>query len=212
MLHSGLAYNILLHTISMTIAAFDFDGTITRRDTMLEFVAFTHGRLALWGGLLLLSPLLVLMKFGLLSNGWVKLKFFSLYYKGVSHKRFTEYCHAFFESKKGLVYTEAAERIKSHKESGDTVVIVSASPVDWVALFAAWLGVDSVLATELQFDNYHFSGKFSTPNCYGAEKVNRLFAKYPDRDSYRLVVYGDSRGDRELLSIADESHYRFFTA
>lgn len=212
MLHSGLAYHILLHTLSMTIAAFDFDGTITRRDTMLEFVAFTHGRLALWGGLLLLSPLLVLMKAGLLSNEWVKLKFFSLYYKNISHKRFSEYCHAFFEAKKVLVYTSAAERIKSHKESGDTVVIVTASPVDWVSLFAEWLNVDCVLASELQFDNGHFSGKFSTPNCYGAEKVNRLLTKYPDRDSYRLVVYGDSRGDRELLSIADEPHYRLFKA
>ncbi len=196
----------------MTIAAFDFDGTITRRDTMLEFVAFTHGRLALWGGLILLSPLLVLMKFGLLSNEWVKLKFFSLYYKGVSHKRFTEYCQAFFEEKKGLVYTSAAERLKYHKDNGDTVVVITASPLDWVSLFAKWLGADYVLATELQFDNSVFTGRFSTPNCYGAEKVNRLLAKFPDRNSYRLIAYGDSRGDRELLSIANESHYRLFKA
>lgn len=59
------------------------------------------------------------------------------------------------------------------------------------------------------YSNYSPFAIFSTPNCYGAEKVKRLLTKYPDRDFYRLVVYGDSRGDRELLSIADESHYRF---
>jgi phosphoserine phosphatase len=38
--------------------------------------------------------------------------------------------------------------------------------------------------------------------------VNRILALYPDRNTYHLTAYGDSRGDKELLAFADESHYQ----
>ncbi|MCR5180293.1 MAG: hypothetical protein K6C30_03655 [Bacteroidaceae bacterium] len=34
--------------------------------------------------------------------------------------------------------------------------------------------------------------------------MRRLQEIYPDRKDYKLVVYADSRGDEELLAIADE--------
>ena len=54
------------------------------------------------------------------------------------------------------------------------------------------------------------TGRFLTPNCYGAEKVNRIRQLLPDRQHYYLVAYGDSRGDRELLAEADEAYYKPF--
>lgn len=44
------------------------------------------------------------------------------------------------------------------------------------------------------------TGRFLSANCYGQEKVNRLLEKEPERDSYILYAYGDSRRDRELLA------------
>ena len=52
------------------------------------------------------------------------------------------------------------------------------------------------------------TGNFIGNNCYGQEKVNRLLTSQPDRDEYTLIAFGDSRGDRELLAIADESHFK----
>ena len=51
---------------------------------------------------------------------------------------------------------------------------------------------------------------FATPNCKGAEKVRRILGLFPDRESYRLTAFGDSRGDREMLAMADEAHYKPF--
>ncbi len=48
------------------------------------------------------------------------------------------------------------------------------------------------------------TGRFSSRNCYGQEKVNRLLRVEPHRETYRLIAYGDSRGDREMLAFADE--------
>ncbi|MDR2690839.1 MAG: hypothetical protein LBB73_00825, partial [Dysgonamonadaceae bacterium] len=52
------------------------------------------------------------------------------------------------------------------------------------------------------------TGYFSTKNCYGREKVIRLLEKEPDRNTYTLFVYGDSRGDKELMIFADKSWYK----
>ena len=67
-----------------------------------------------------------------------------------------------------------------------------------------------IAGTQIEVINGKLTGRFLTRNCYGKEKVGRLLQLYPDRKSYRLIAYGDSRGDRELLAFADESHYREF--
>ena len=59
------------------VAAFDFDGTLTTRDTLLAFIRFTHGRRGLLGGLLRYAPCLLLMRMGLYPNWKAKERFFS---------------------------------------------------------------------------------------------------------------------------------------
>ena len=54
------------------------------------------------------------------------------------------------------------------------------------------------------------TGRLATANCNGAEKPRRILALFPHREDYRLVAFGDSRGDREMLAMADEAHYKPF--
>jgi phosphoserine phosphatase len=42
------------------------------------------------------------------------------------------------------------------------------------------------------------------------EKVNRLNSLLGELTEYRLYVYGDSSGDKEMLAIADKPYYRTF--
>lgn len=51
---------------------------------------------------------------------------------------------------------------------------------------------------------------FTTANCYGQEKVNRLKALYPQREDYYLTAFGDSRGDKELINYADKGYFKPF--
>jgi phosphoserine phosphatase len=67
-----------------------------------------------------------------------------------------------------------------------------------------------VVGTQIEVKDGRLTGRFLTKNCYGQEKVNRLLSLYPHRQDYCLVAYGDSRGDKELLSFADESHFKPF--
>lgn len=187
-----------------TVAVFDFDGTLTTRDTLLEFVRHTHGTLALYGGLLLLSPVLVLMKLGLYHNGRAKERFFAHFYKGWRYDDFRAAGEAFADIVDGFRREEVLTSLESHCEHGDEVVVVSASIVEWVAPWCLRNGVDKVIATRVATDRGgRLTGRFAGSNCYGREKVNRLLAMLPDREDYILYAYGDSNGDRELLSLAD---------
>ena len=48
---------------------FDFDGTLTRRDTLIAFIRFARGTTCLLRCLLQLLPWLLLMKLRLADNG-----------------------------------------------------------------------------------------------------------------------------------------------
>jgi HAD superfamily phosphoserine phosphatase-like hydrolase len=79
----------------------------------------------------------------------------------------------------------------------------------WVKPFANQLGVDC-LATKLEFSQGVFSGRFNSPNCYGEEKVIRLKQLLGELDNFYIYTYGDSKGDREILSISNEKFYKYF--
>lgn len=196
-----------------TVAIFDFDGTITKKDTFLQFIKFAKGKVAFVLGFLLFSPWLIAMKFHLYPNWKTKQMIFSYYFKGMHLDSFNEICLRFFEEEvDSLLYKDAINCIDTHLRKNDEVVIISASIDNWVRPFAAHLGIKQVLGTQLEIDtsNERLTGYFSTKNCYGKEKVYRLLSAYQDIHQYKLVAYGDSRGDKEMLEYANESHYKPF--
>ena len=193
------------------VVAFDFDGTLTCRDTLLEFMKFSKGPTAFYRAFLLFSPFLLLYKAGLYPNWKIKEKIFSYLYKGMSIKTFDAHCEAFFEGKgRALIRPKAWRAGREHLRAGHETLILTASVVNWVRPFGRALGIGRVEGTLIEVSDGVITGRFLSPNCYGAEKVARLRALFPDRGCYYLTAYGDSRGDRELLRYADEGHLRSF--
>ena len=89
---------------------------------------------------------------------------------------------------------------------GATVYVVSASIEEWVRPWCYRQGVKDVLCTKAEIgSDGRLTGQLKGPNCYGQEKVNRLLEVEPRRQSYTLHAYGDSRGDRELMAIAEKA-------
>ncbi len=193
------------------VAVFDLDGTITCKDTFIEFLRFVGGGTQLYAVFAIYFPLLVLMKLKLYSNQKAKEKIFAHYFKGMPIVQFDDLCCRFFEQKgESLIYAEAKAQIAKHKEQDDEVAIISASIENWVCHFAEALKTDKLFATKVEVQDGKITGRFLTANCYGKEKVKRLMSAYPERDKYYLIAYGDSCGDRELLQFADEQHYKQF--
>jgi HAD superfamily hydrolase (TIGR01490 family) len=187
------------------LVAFDFDGTLTTKDTLLEFVRFTHGLPRLILGVLRYSPLLLLMKMGLYSNGKLKELIFAYFYGGESYEQFVLWGKNFSHLAESMQNMPMIQRLQWHVSKGHTVCIVSASVDEWVRPICLKLGVDEVIATRVEVSSEgKLTGRFSTPNCYGAQKVERLLEVYPRCSISYLYAYGDSQGDKELLAFADE--------
>lgn len=193
----------------MRIEAFDFDGTLTNRDTLLEFIRYTNGNISFIFGILLFSPFLILMKMHLYPNWKVKQSIFSYFYKGLSIADFNRYCNDFASDKKYIIRKEGMDAVQKAIREGSKVLIVSASIDNWVEPFFEGLNV-CVLGTKIEVNDNLITGRFLTKNCYGIEKVNRINEVCQHREDYTLVAYGDSRGDKEMLDYADKGYYKPF--
>ena len=199
------------------IVTFDFDGTLTTKDTLLVFIRYACGFWAFVVGFLRYSPLLVLMKLGLYPNYKVKQKVFSYFFKGMKLEVFDTLCQRFARDNHHLLRPQGIEAMNQAFSDGAEVMIVSASIDNWVKPFFENLSNQNnrsilILGTQIEVKDGLLTGRFLTKNCYGQEKVNRIMALYPHRENYHLTAYGDSRGDKELLAFADESHYKPFRA
>lgn len=194
------------------IYAFDFDGTLTTKDTLLEFIRFAKGSGQMFCGFLLFSPLLLLMKLHLYPNWKAKQQVFSYFFKGMNIDDFNALCTHFAEQNKHLLRPAGIEKVrKAIEEEQATVLIISASIDNWVRPFFDEIDKKiQVLGTQIETKGGLLTGQFTTKNCYGQEKVNRLTALYPHREAYELIAFGDSRGDKELLDFADKGFYKPF--
>ena len=199
------------------IYAFDFDGTLTTRDTLIAFIRYAKGTGAFVLGFLRQAHLLVLMKLGFYPNWKAKQKVFSYFFKGMSLEDFDALCQRFAANNRQLLRLEGVRTLEQARTAGADIVIVSASIDNWVKPFftspdglADNLPKITVLGTQIEIAGGKLTGHFLTKNCYGPEKVNRILAQYPNRGEYTLIAFGDSRGDKELLAFADEAHYKPF--
>ena len=186
--------------------AFDFDGTYTLRDSLPCFLKASFGRWAYWWGVLLCLPWILLFKLGVIRGGEAKERLISHFVKGMPREQFRALCEAFKAQKPVLQRPEAHRAMQQALANGDLVLVVTASLRDWVEPWFEGQDVQ-VLATELEEDaDGRLTGRFSRPNCNGAEKWRRIVEAVPDVEQRELVAYGDSGGDRVMLSHADKAY------
>lgn len=192
------------------LALFDFDGTLTTKDTFIEFIKFYRGKLSFYLGFMLLSPLLVLYKLKVIPNWRAKEYVLTYFFKGEPLDKFNEKGKAFAEGLiPGMIRKQAMDKLNGHIERDDYVVIVSASAVNWVKPWSDKQGVE-IIATNLDVKDNSITGKILGRNCYGPEKVARIYKQIDIEDYTEIHVYGDSRGDREMLDLATHAFYRKF--
>lgn len=194
----------------MKIAFFDFDGTITKKDSTIGFIRFFVGDLKFIFGIVFLSPLLILYKLNILSNNYIKKIIVTLFFKGIKKVNFESEAKIYStQILHRLVRKKALDRLNWHKENGDTIVIVSASINAWLQ---EWCDINNfaLIATELEIVDGKITGRLLPNNCYGPEKVVRILKKYNLSDYDYIYAYGNSRGDYEMLDIADEKHFKPF--
>jgi phosphatidylglycerophosphatase C len=194
------------------VVAFDFDGTLTVRDSFTAFLKWRAGPLRFRLGLLRLTPSLIAYLFHR-DRGRIKAQAVAEFLKGVPRETLEAEARAFAEAfSRRLLRPDAVAAWKRWRAQRVTLVIVTASPTAIVGPFARGLGADLLIGTELAYDEYgKVAGAFTTPNCRGPEKVVRLKNAFGP-DVRVKAAYGDTGGDREMLAMSELPGFRVFTA
>ncbi len=197
---------------SRPLVAFDFDGTLTFRDSFMAFLAWRNGPLRYALGLAALAPASLLYMVHR-DRGRLKAAAARRFLRGLSRADLANACEDFANSSLGrrLIRPDAERCWADWKARGAELVIVTASPEEVVAPFARRLGADRLIGTRLAYDAQdRVEGGFSSANCRGPEKIARLRSVYGE-DVRLAAAYGDTSGDREMLELAEERGYRVFT-
>jgi phosphatidylglycerophosphatase C len=194
------------------VVAFDFDGTLTCRDSFVDFLAWKAGRAGFIAGLPALIP--DVLAYGLdRDRGRLKASIARRFCGAIPRGQLEEDARRFAAERfEALMRPDALACWRDWQDRRARLYIVTASPEILVAPFARRLSADGLIATRLAFDAQdRFAGALEGVNCRGAEKVARLRALLgPD---LRLkAAYGDTAGDREMLALAERPGLRVFTA
>ena len=206
-MHHGVP--IAIEPAPMTdVAAFDFDGTLTRGGSVFPFLVAVAGRPVVSRAVATLAPTLAL---GALAGGPVadaaKERLFVAVLAGIPADRVDAVSRVFAERHvASRLRPDVERRLAWHRRRGDRVVIVSASPTCYVQVAGDQLGVDAVIATRLAVDGGgRLTGRYDGGNCRGEEKLRRLGQWRADHElsDSRLWAYGNSRGDLAMLAAAD---------
>ena len=194
------------------IVAFDFDGTLTVRDSFTQFLRWRAGPGGWALGLVKMAKATTAYARNR-DRGAIKAASVKVFLKGVTRAeleadaaRFADHAWDTFMRPDALKVWDEWGKRGAHR------VIVTASPEITVAPFARRLGAEGLLGTAMSFDaEDRVTGKFDGPNCRAEEKVRRLQVAYGP-DVRLTAAYGDTSGDIEMLAIAEEKGFRVFRA
>lgn len=192
------------------IAFFDFDGTVTSKDTLAEVLKFIKGRVSYYIGILILSPIIAAYKLGVLSNHRAKELLLIYFLRGMDINEFNRLCKEFSEKKlPHLLKKSALYEIRKHLQKKTPVIIISASAENWIFPWCSKYNIECI-ATKLDVKNGKLTGKIDGLNCSGKEKVRHILLRYKLSDYAKIHAYGDSADDLYMLELATEKNYKPF--
>lgn len=189
------------------VAAFDFDGTLTRGGSVWSFLGHIAGvRRTVLAGMAVFPRLVAAAALGGTSADIAKESLFRRTLGGRDAAAVAasaeQFGRAHYARRRRA---DVAARLEQHRRQGHRIVIVSASPELYVESVGAELGVDAVVATRLAVaTDGRLTGTYEGRNCRGEEKLARLGAWVDVHVPGALIwAYGNSAGDLRLLDGAD---------
>ena len=193
------------------VAVFDFDGTLTFRDSFLLFLLKTTGYIQFVWGMLYLSPVMVCYGLKLIPNWQAKERFLRHFFRGWTREDLQRLANIYaYRCIPRLLNPKAIARLRWHQQQKHHIILLSASLEAYLSPWAEQVGIDQVIGTRLEIQGNVLTGRIDGKNCYGSEKVKRLTQVLGDLNSYCIHAYGDSRGDLPLLNCVTYPYYRTF--
>jgi phosphatidylglycerophosphatase C len=192
----------------MNLALFDFDGTITSRETFPDFIRAAVSPERFRKGRLRLAPWILGYRLGAVSGVSVRARIAEFAFRGTLESDYVAAGERFARhALPQVLRPDAMARIAWHKGQGDTVAVVSGAFDVYLAPWCIAHGLD-LFCSSLDAKDGALTGRYAGAQCVREEKVRRIRERY-DLDAFDAVyAYGDTTEDFDLLSIADHGWYR----
>lgn len=192
------------------LALFDFDGTLTRGDSLWRWLCYALGPMKLIRSVIMSLPWLIGYRVGYISNNEAKRRLLSAAFQGMYTEDLRKVGRLFAKDVIPQILREdIMARVASYQSRGYECVLVSASLDYYLAPWAEYAGFAQVLCSSLVTNAFGRVGSgFVGSNCHGAEKVVRIRSYIDSRSDYKpiiMVAYGDSQGDIPMMKLAREA-------
>lgn len=191
-----------------SFAFFDFDGTLTRTDTVLPFLKFCYkGQMRYYAKLVPLVPMMLGYILGKVPNAVAKEKVIGAYLDGWSVAQVAQLAEQFaHDVLPHALLPVGMEKLTQHQAQGDICVLVSASPEWYLIPWAKAQGFDAVMGTKMAQVNGYLNGKIDGENCHDEGKVRRIEAQWGEACWINSCAYSDSRVDLPMLRKAERGY------
>ena len=190
------------------LALFDFDGTLTTAETFGPFVRAAAPRWRVRVGGVLLAPLVLGYRLGLVSGPAVRAAVTWVAFAGVPAQRIAAHGAAFArDAIPALLRPQAMAWLEGHRARGDAVAVVSGAFDAYLAPWCAQHGL-VLIASSLDERDGVLTGRYRGAQCVGTEKARRVREAFALDDFAAVHAYGDTAEDDALLALADHRTYR----
>ncbi len=205
--------DILPEAPKQGLVVFDFDGTITTKDTFALFLRYYAGFFPWLFKIVQLLPIFASYKLGLIDRHAVKAAVIYRFFKAEPESKVEERAKLFAKDIIAPLIRPAAQACFDVKKADiESLYICSASIAPYLRHWAAAqdLPLNHVLAVELEASDGMLTGRINGYNVWGANKVRRIYDAFRSDKVQIKEAYGDTRGDKELLNAAEVSFYKPF--
>lgn len=193
----------------MNLYLYDFDGTISNKDSMFAFIFYVKKKYKIIISLVLSLPYFFKYFFGIITKNKLKESLLTHIFKEFTENELRNASISFATYfVKNYLKKSALESIQIAKNNKDHICIVTASLDVWMRDIADELKLD-LICTESAFVDNTFVG-FKDKNCIGKIKADRVTSKYAIDKYQNVLCFGDSKGDTELLKLGTKSFYKYF--
>jgi len=193
--------------VTVDLALFDFDGTLTTRETFPDFMRYAVARPRLLVGGVLLAPVVFGYRRGWVAGNPTRASIVQMGLRGVDAVRLRMQGEAFARDVlPGVLRPEAMARLAWHRERGDRIVVVSGGLEVYLAPWCAAQGVELACSVLAERDG-RITG-YGGRQCVGEEKVRRVRALCDPQAYAAIHAYGDTHEDNAMLAMAHHRTYR----